>query len=96
MKVQVIKSKDSRNGGFINTITIEAIKESVFGKSVVKQRYLHKTVDAILEDGDEPLDITDKFDMSMFTISIIPSKIVDESTGEVTIIENKWLIAKLH
>ena len=95
MKVQVIKSKESINGGFVNTITIEAVKESVFGKSIVKQRYLHKTVDAIIEDGDDVLDITDKFDMSMFTVSIIPSTIVNASTGEVTTIENKWLIANL-
>ena len=95
MKVLVIKSKESVNGGFVNTVTVEAVQQSVFGKSIVKQRYLTKTADAIIEDGDDALDITDKFDMSMFTVNIIPSKIVNESTGEVTTIENKWLIANL-
>tara|TARA_R110000764_G_scaffold234790_8_gene328898 strand:+ start:1318 stop:1605 length:288 start_codon:yes stop_codon:yes gene_type:complete len=95
MKVLVIKSTESRNGGFVNTVTVEAVKQSVFGKSIVKQRYLTKTEEAIISDGDDELDITDNFDMAMFTINVIPSQSVDESTGEAVNRDNSWLVAKI-
>ena len=83
------RSKETTNGNFILTLVGEdQIIKTALGNKTKRNKYLC----AVVADSNAPeqgaeLDI----DLTQFTITARKSQLVDDSTGEITEITNKWL-----
>lgn len=87
-KFKCIKSTASSKGGFINKLSSTSTID-VFGvKKTISETYYLKTDTAIAEGKEDIIP------MEMFKVEERPFEYVDETTGEVTAMNLKWLHAK--
>ncbi len=86
---EVIRSTESKNGGFINTLQTETTMKVLGVAKTTKHLYSLKTEESVEVGSKHELD------MANFEVKTYVSEYVDPKTGEVRHGENKWLHEKL-
>lgn len=86
MKASILKSTASKNGGFVNTLSVQGVKKDpILGDMTVNDRYYFKT------PAQREMDEFENFSLANYSINPIKSTIVDEESGAETTIVSKWL-----
>ena len=88
MKVSIIKSTPSKNGGFVNTLLVEGEQDDQLGTMIIKKRYCFKTTDEAIKEGAEPIELKD-FELSRYDVNKINS--TNDEGEEFT---TQWLTPK--
>lgn len=86
MKASILKSTESKNGGFVNTLSVQGIKKDpILGDMTVNDRYYFKT------PNEREMEEFENFSLANYSINPIKSTITDAETGEEKTIVSKWL-----
>jgi hypothetical protein len=85
---KIISSNPNKTGGFVTKLYCETLKETVFGIKALRETYYVSGSKQMVKDDTIKLDLTD------WRVASYPFERVDETTGEISKLDLKWLHLK--